>query len=125
MSTKSSSNSSSSNQTVNEDSRIVADNQSTVLGKGASITINDSFSDGVSNAFNELIGLVKDTTQGAADLVKTTTEKTSQQTTGAVDAIQAAYARAQAGDKSVYTDLFPIVAVVAVGVLVVVLLKRK
>lgn len=125
MSTKSSSSSSQSNQTLNEDSRIVADNGATVLGKGASITVNDQFSDGVSNAFKELIGLSRDTIKGASDLVKSTTDKTAEQTSGAVEAIQAAFARSQAGDKSIYTDLFPIVALVAVGVLVVVLIKRK
>lgn len=127
MSSKSSSSNSSS--TSNQDNRNVADNGSTALGAGASVVINDNFNDQVSNAFSDLINLAKTSIAGASDVIKSTTtqslNQSQQQTAGAVDAISAAYARAAAGDKTIYTDLFPIVALVAVGVLVVVFLNKK
>lgn len=126
MSSKSSSNTSAS--TSQQDNRNVADNGSTALGAGASVVINDNFSSEVSNAFSELVNLAKTTIEGASDVLKSTTtqslQQAQQQANANSDAVSAAYARAQAGDKSIYTDLFPIVAMVAVGVLVVVLIKK-
>lgn len=129
MSTKSSSSSSSSTSNLSQDNRVAASEQALALGAGASFEINNEFSDTVSAAYKELVDLVKSTVQGAGNIVQDSVTKSldsaNRQTAGAIDAVNAAATRSVQGASSIYTDLFPMFAVVAVGILVVVLLKKR
>jgi hypothetical protein len=120
-SSSSKSETSSATQSNQEDNRVVADNGALVLGKGAGIQINDSFSDNVLNAFKETIQLVRDAGQVAVDSNSKVVDA-SQQTLAAVTT---ALERQQKGTTTTFTDMLPMILIAGVAVIVFWTIFRK
>ncbi len=152
--TSSTSSSTTTTQTVNEDNRVVGESASATLGNDAGLIINNEFSDNAAKQFGELITLAKSAGQAvvynselaiqssqkaleiaslssdkALKLVTETLSKNSLQqvTSGdkALTAVTTALERDKQGDKTIYTDLFPIIAVVAVVAVVIFFFSKK
>lgn len=145
MSSKSSSNTSSSSETlnVNEDNRNIAEAGAIALGKDASLNFTNQFGAEVQSAFKDLIDLARDAGTGSFDVVKEALQTSSdsiaksvEKVTGnsqeAISSINQAFARsqdaverAQKGDATIFTDLFPFVALGVIGLTVLVIVFKK
>jgi len=115
-------------ETINADQRVAADNSALALGAGASLEINQQFSQDVKEAFIKLIDLAA----GAGDLVQASTQQVKDASQAAINASQAAVetvskqvTTTQAGGNTIFQQIFPYVAAVAVVAVVIILNKKK
>lgn len=115
------SSSASTTQSNSEDNRAAGDNGAIVLGKDASVNIQDQFGDNVLNAFNGLISLAKD----AGSLVIKNADQANQQAQSSVDAVTKAYQNQSLGTTQVFQNMLPIIIIAGVIIIVFSMLKKK
>lgn len=117
MSSKSSSKSSSTTQQY--DNRVAASDEALALGAGAAIVIDQPFSAEVGAAYADLVGLVRDQNDTTFNYLGKVSDLEASQYQNLLEQLD----RTQKGGSTIYTDIFPYVAIVAAVLIFVYIIK--
>jgi hypothetical protein len=117
----SSSSSKSTSTTQNYDQRVIADAGALAIGAGGSYTINQPFSDQVRDAYLALVNLAGKSAERESTAMQTAVSMAAAQATATLSQLD----RTQKGASTIYTDLFPFIAVGAVVIGIAIFMRGR
>jgi hypothetical protein len=124
-SSESSSSQTQQTSTTNQDNRVAAEPGGVALGQGASVNIQDQFSDNVQKAFNELIDLSRQAGAVAVDFSTRAIEANEKALTEVAKRASQAEQTETLGEKRIFTDIFPYVAAAVVAIVAVQIFAKR